>query len=173
MLTRKDKEEVIAEVSQIASEAQSVIVAGYHGTNVAQMTELRATAREQGVYLKVVKNTLARRALEKTDFECIREGLNGPLMLAFSRDDVSAAAKVIKKFISDNENTLDVKMVALPNQLLDKKELESLASLPSREEALATMMAMMQAPVAKLVRTLAGVPAKLTGTLVAVKESKG
>lgn len=172
MLSRKDKEKIVAEVAQAAAAAQSVVVANYHGVNVAQMTELRAAARAAGVYLRVVKNTLARRALERTHFECVSEGLKGPLVLAFSRNEAGDAAKVIQGFVADEECDLEVTMAALPDELLDAKRLDALASLPSRDEAIAALMALMRAPAAKFARTLAEVPAKLARVLAAVQGSK-
>ena len=169
----EQKKSVVGEMAQVIAESNAVVAATYHGTNVAQMTELRAKARERNVCVKVVKNTLARRSFEGTDFDCLRDGLKGPLVLVFSRNDQSDAAKLVKDFMDAHEDTLQVAMVALPNQLLDASELKRLASLPTRDEAIAMLMSVIQAPVAGLVRTLAAVPTKLVGTLSAFKNSKG
>lgn len=173
MLDLEGKKAVVSEVSQIIAESNAVVAAAYHGTDVAGITELRARAREQGVRIRVVKNTLARRAFEGTSFQCMSEGLKGPLLLAFSQNEQSDAAKLIKSFIDDHENTLKVTMVALPDQLLDETGLKMLASMPTREEALATLMAVMRAPISKFVRTLSAVPEKFVRTLTALKETKG
>lgn len=172
MLDREAKQVIVNELSEVIAGSNAVVAATYHGTTVTQMTDLRLRARERDVFVKVVKNSLARRSFEGTDFACLQDGLKGPLILVFSRKDQADAAKVVKEFIGEHENTLEVKMVALPNQLMDASGLEQLASLPTRDEAIATLMSVMQAPIAQFVRTLAAVPSKLARTLTALKESK-
>jgi len=170
-LNLEEKKSIIAEVSEVAENAFSAIAAEYNGIEAADMTELRAKARNEGVYLRVVKNTLARRAFEGTDFECMNEGLVGPLVLAFSMEDPGSAARVLKEFKKENE-TLDVKMVALSGQLLPASDLERLASMPTKEQAISMLMAVMKAPVEKLARTLNEVPGKLVRTVAAVRDQK-
>jgi len=170
-LTLVDKQRVVAEVAAVASTAQSVIAAEYRGLNVAEMTRLRVQAREAGVYLRVVRNTLARRALEGTAFECMREGLVGPLLLAFAREEPGAAARVVHGFAKEHPK-LVVRLVALGGRLLDPAEIETLATLPTREEALGRLLAVIKAPVEKLARTLAEPHAKLVRTLAAVRDLK-
>src|SRR5947207_5617891 len=138
---------------------------------VGQMTELRAKARRQGVYMRVVKNTLARRALAGTSFESVGPKLKGPLVLAFSKDDPGAAARVVKDFAKANEK-LVATLVSLGGQVLSAAELERVASLPTREQALSMLLGVLKAPIVKLVRTLAEPPAKLARTLAAIRDQK-
>ncbi|MEL7450475.1 MAG: 50S ribosomal protein L10 [Pseudomonadota bacterium] len=166
-----EKKALVAEVSAIAAEALSVVGAEYRGLTVGQMTELRANARQQGVYLRVVKNSLAKRAVEGTEFECIQEALNGPLVLAFSQEDPGAAARLVKDFAKDNEKLVP-KVVSVGGELLAANDLERLASLPTREQALAMLMGVMQAPITKFVRTLAEPHTKLVRVIAAVKDAK-
>jgi len=135
------------------------------------MTELRATARNTGVYLRVVKNTLARRALEGTEFECMKDGLVGPLVLAFSQEDPGCAARLVKDFAKDHE-ALVTKMVSIGGEMLAPKELDRLASLPTKDQAISMLMALMMAPTEKLARTLNEVPGKLVRTVVAIKDAR-
>jgi large subunit ribosomal protein L10 len=170
-LNLEGKKALVAEVSEIASTAQSVVSAEYRGLTVSQMTDLRSKARAQGVYLRVIKNTLARKALAGTSFECIGPSLKGPLVLAFSRNDPGAAARVIKAFAKDNDKLVPTG-VSLGGQLLPGKDLDKVASLPTRDQALAILMGTMKAPIQKLVGTLAATPSKLVRTLAAVSEQK-
>jgi len=165
------KEAVVAEVAEVAASAYSAVAAEYCGLTVGEMTELRAQARKAGVYLKVVKNTLARRAFEGTDYACMSEGLTGPLVLALSQEDPGSAARVIKDFAKDHDK-LNVTMLAIGGELLDKSELSTLASIPTYDEAISMLMALMKAPVEKLARTINEVPGKLVRTVAAVKEAK-
>ncbi len=171
MLTREQKEAIVAEVAEVARQAQSAIAVEYRGLTVAEMTELRATARQTGVYLRVVKNTLARRALEGTGYACLRDSLSGPLMLAFSREEPGAAARIIRDFAKEHEQIV-VRAVALPERLLSPQDLQTLATLPTREEALARLLAVMKAPVEKLARTMKAPVDKLVRTLAAVRDQK-
>ena len=170
-LKLEDKKALVEEVAVVAAKAQSVVAAEYRGLTVAQMTELRAKARAQGVYVRVVKNTLARRALAGTSFEPIGPSLKGPLVLAFSRDDPGAAARVVKDFARANDK-LVATLVSLGGQVLPGKDLEKVASLPTREQALAMLLGVLKAPIEKLVRTLAEPQAKLVRTLAAIRERK-
>lgn len=170
-LTLEQKKAVVAEVAEVAKTAHSAVAAEYRGLTVEKMTEMRAKARNEGVYLKVAKNTLVKRAVEGTEFECMAEDLTGPLLFAFSIDDPGAAARLIKDF-AKNEEKLVVRLVAMGAQLYEASELERLASLPTRDQAIAMLMGVMKAPIEKLVRTLAEPHAKLVRTFAAVRDSK-
>jgi len=170
-LTLEQKKAVVAQVAEAAKTAHSAVAAEYRGITVEKMTEMRARARNEGVYLKVAKNTLVKRAVEGTDFECMAEELSGPLLFAFSMEDPGAAARLIKSF-AKNEEKLDVRLVAMGATLYDAAELERLASLPTRDQAIAMLMGVMKAPVEKFVRTLAEPHAKLVRTVAAVRDSK-
>ena len=159
-----DKQALVAEVNEIAANSESAIVAEYRGLSVSQMTEFRARARSEGVYVRVVKNTLAKRAIEGTDFECLGEILQGPLLLAFSREDPGAAARVIKEFAKGNED-LATKAMAIGGTLYGAEDLGRLASLPNLDQARAILLGVIQAPLTKLVRTLAEPPAMLARVL--------
>src|SRR5882762_7598057 len=167
----EDKKALVAEVAEIAAKAQSVVAAEYRGLTVGQMTDLRAKARKSGVYVRVVKNTLARKALAGTSFESVGPKLKGPLVLAFSNDDPGAAARVVKDFAKTNEK-LVATLVSLGGQVLPAKDLETVASLPTREQALSMLLGVMKAPMSKLVRTLAEPPAKLARTVAAIRDRK-
>lgn len=170
-LTLEAKKNIVSEVAEVAANAPLAIAAEYSGINVSDMTQLRQSARDAGIYLRVVRNTLARRALENTKFECMRDGLVGPLLLAFSSEEPGTAAKIIRDFAKTN-NKLVVKLVALDGKLLDASDIEALASLPSYEEAISMLMGVMKAPISKLARTLAEPHAKLVRTIAAVRDQK-
>jgi len=170
-LNLEGKKALVAEVAEVAARAQSVVAAEYRGLTVGQMTELRAKARRQGVYMRVVKNTLARKALAGTSFESVGPKLKGPLVLAFSKDDPGAAARVVKDFAKGHDK-LVATLVALGGQVLPAGELDRVASLPTREQALSMLLGVLKAPMSKLVRTLAEPPAKLARTLAAVRDQK-
>jgi len=170
-LSLEEKKAVVAEVSNVAASAHSAIAAEYAGLDVEAMTQLRAKAREASVYMRVVKNTLARRALQGTDFECMNEALTGPLILAFSQDDPGAAARVISDFSKDN-NKLVVKLVSIGGKLLQAGEIKRLANMPTKEQAISMLMSVMKAPVTKLARTLNEVPGKLVRTVAAIRDQK-
>jgi large subunit ribosomal protein L10 len=165
------KKALVAEVAEVAASSQSVVAAEYRGLTVVKMTELRAKARLQGVYMRVVKNTLARKAIAGTAFENIGPVLKGPLVLAFSKDDPGAAARVIKAFAKDNDK-LVARAVSLGGQLLPGAALDQVASLPTREQALSQLLGVLKAPMQKLVGTLAATPSKLVRTLDAVRATK-
>ena len=166
-----EKQAIVAEVAEVAASAYSAVAAEYRGISVDDMTSLRAQARSNGVYLRVVKNTLARRAVEGTEFECMQDGLVGPLVLAFSQQDPGAAARVIKDFAKENKK-LEVKLVAIGGKLLGPGDLETLAKMPTYDQAISLLMAVMKAPVEKLARTLNEVPGKLVRTVAAIRDAK-
>lgn len=166
-----DKVAVVAEVAAVASKAHSAVAAEYRGLTVAQLTNLRKTARESGVYLRVVKNTLARRAVEGTEFACMQDGLVGPLILAFSLEDPGSAARVFSDFAKQNDK-LVVRLVAVGGKQYGPSELERLSKLPTKDQALAMLMGVMKAPIEKFVRTLAEPHAKLVRTVAAVRDQK-
>jgi len=170
-LNLEGKKALVAEVAAVASKAQSVVAAEYRGLTVGQMTELRAKARKQGVYMRVVKNTLARKALAGTSFEALGPRLKGPLVLAFSKDDPGAAARVVKDFAKANEK-LVATLVSLGGQVLPGGDLDKVASLPTREQALSLLLGVLKAPVQKLAGTLAAPAAKLARTVAAVRDQK-
>lgn len=170
-LTLDAKKAIVEEVANVAAEAPSAIAAEYIGLTVAEMTKLRNSAREAGVYLKVVRNTLARRALEDTKFECMRESLVGPLVLAFSNDEPGSAARVVREFAKGNDK-LVVKLVALDGKLLETSELSKLASMPSLDEARAMLLGLLSAPLGKFVRTVAEPPAKFARVLAAQRDNQ-
>ena len=165
------KKAVVAEVSEVAASAYSAIAAEYRGLTVAEMTELRVKAREKGVYLRVVQNNLARRAVKDTEFECISDALVGPLVLGFSQEDPGSAARVMSDFAKDNDK-LVIRIVSIGGQLLAPEQVAAVAALPTRDEALSLLMAVMKAPVEKFVRTLAEPHAKLVRTVAAVRDQK-
>ena len=170
-LTLDEKKAVVAEVSEVAKGAFSAVAAVYSGVTVDEMTDLRVKARQDNVYLRVVKNTLARLALENTDFECMSERLTGPLILAFSQEDPGAAARVTKDFAKGHEK-FEVTMLSVGGELLEAAEIDKLAKLPTRDQAISLLMAVMLAPTEKFVRTLNEVPGKLVRTMAAVREQK-
>ena len=170
-LTLEEKKAVVAEVSEVAKGAYSAVAAEYIGLTVEELTGLRLKAREENVYLRVVKNTLARRALEGTDFECMSDRLTGPLILAFSQEDPGSAARVTKDFAKDNAK-FQVTMLSVGGELLEASDIDRLAKLPTRDQAISMLMALMKAPTEKFVRTLNEVPGKLVRTVAAVKDQK-
>lgn len=169
-LNRQEKAVVIDEVSVEIAKAQSVIIAEYRGLDVASVTVLRKTARESGVYLRVLKNTLVRRAVAGSPFEGLSGQLTGPLIYGISTDPVSAA-KVLAGFAKSNEQ-LVIKGGALPNNVLDQNGVKALATMPSREELLSKLLGTMQAPVTQFVRTLNEIPTKFVRGLAAVRDQK-
>lgn len=170
-LSLEEKKAVVSEVAEIAASAHSAVAAEYRGLSVEAMTELRVKARDGGVYLRVVKNTLAKRAVEGTEFECMRDGLVGPLVLAFSQEEPGAAARLIKDFAKDHD-LLVPRVVAFGGQMLETSDLDRLAKMPTRDQAISLLMAVMKAPVEKLARTLNEVPGKLVRTVAAVRDQK-
>ena len=159
-----DKVQLVKEVNAVAGESVTAVAAEYRGLTVAEMTELRKEARNAGVYLRVVKNTLARRAIKGTDFECMQDSLKGPLLLAFAKDDPGAAARIIKNFAKEHE-ALQAVSLSAGGQLLPGSDLAMLADLPTLDQARAMLLGVMMAPMSKLVRTLAEPSAMLARTL--------
>lgn len=153
-LNLDSKKAVVEEVAAIAAKAHSAIAAEYRGMTVTELTELRKIARETGVYLRVVKNTLARRAVVGTEFECMQDALVGPLLVAFSMEDPGAAARLISNFAKTHDKLI-TKVVAIGGQSYGASELARLASLPTRDQGIALLMSVIKAPVEKLVRTMA------------------
>jgi large subunit ribosomal protein L10 len=170
-LSLNEKKAVVAEVAEVAKSASSVIAAEYRGLNVAEMTEFRRQARAAGVHVRVVPNNLAKRAVESTDFECMREGLSGPLVLAFARDDPGSAARVVRDYRRANQK-LKVRLVAFGGRLVDPEDIDNLANLPTWDEAIARLMAVLKAPVTKLARTLAEPHTRLVRALDAIRQQK-
>ena len=171
-MSRLDNKKVLVEdLNKIAQEAFSVIAVDYRGTNVPELTSLRKEAKNQSVHLKVIKNTLAKRALENTKFDSLNDILTGPTLLAFSMDDFQSAAKLIKDFAS-NEESFEVKGLSIGEGFLEPNELKALASLPSKEEAISMLLGLMQAPLNKLAGTLNEVPSQLVRTINAVSQIK-
>ena len=163
-LKLEDKKRLVKEVSAVAGDSVTAVAAEYRGLSVAEMTELRKQARSAGVYMRVVKNTLARRAVKGTDFECMQDTLKGPILLAFAKDDPGAAARVIKDFAKEHD-ALQAVSLSAGGQLLPASDLKKLADLPTLDQARAMLLGVMMAPMSTLVRTLAEPSAMLTRTL--------
>jgi large subunit ribosomal protein L10 len=170
-LSLEEKKSVVAEVAEVAATAHSAIAAEYIGLSVEDMTQLRAKARESSVYVRVVKNSLARRAFEGTGFECMSGAMVGPLVLAFSQEDPGSAARIISDFAKGNDK-LVVKLVSIGGKLLEAGDIKRLASMPTKEQAISMLMSVMNAPVGKLARTLNEVPSKLVRTVAAIRDQK-
>ena len=170
-LTLADKKQVVSEVAAVAAEAHSVVTAEYNGLTVGQMTELRAKARDGGVYLRVVKNNLAKIAVKDTDFECMQDSFVGPLIMAFSQEDPGSAARLVKDFSKEHDKLVP-KAVSIGGELLDVADLDRLAKLPTRDQALAILAGTLRAPLDKLARTINEVPGKLVRTVAAIRDQK-
>ncbi len=170
-LNLEDKKAIVAEVNETAGNALSLVIADARGVNVTDMTALRALAREQNVDLRVVRNTLAKRAFEGTSFECVTKVLTGPSLFGFSMEDPGAAARLFKDFAKANDK-FEVKALSVSGQLLDKGQIDKLATLPTLEQALGQLAGLILAPVVKLVRTFNEVPTKVTRVVAAVGEQK-
>ncbi len=167
----KEKQAIVAEVNDTASKALSAVMADYRGVSVDNMTSLRKEARDVGVEVRVIRNTLAKRAFEGTEFECMNEALLGPNIVAFSLEEPGAGARVFKDFAKANEE-FEIKALSVGGKLLPASQLDALANLPTRDQALAMLMGVMQAPITKLVRTFNDVPGKVTRVVAAVKDQK-
>lgn len=170
-LSLDGKKELVGDLMQVASKAVSAVVADYRGLTANQMTKLRVEARKSQVYLRVVRNTLMRRAFENTDFSCLSPKLVGPLFLALSMEGPGDAARLLKEHAKSLDK-LEVKAIAIGGKLYGPESLNAVASLPTRDEAIAKLMYVMKAPVEKLVRTLVAPHTKLVRTIAAVKEAK-
>ncbi|GAB3678050.1 50S ribosomal protein L10 [Salinisphaera aquimarina] len=165
------KQAMVAEVSDVATRAHSAVLAEYRGLTAGQMDSLRVNAREGGAYLKVVKNSLAKLALKGTDYECMSDAFVGPVILGFSLEDAGSAARVVSDFRKSNE-ALKVMAISFNGQMLPGEQLDRLAKLPTRDEALAQLMRVIKAPVEKLTRTTREPVAKLSRTVAAVRDQK-
>ena len=170
-LSLESKKTIVAEVSNVAASALSAVAAEYRGMTVDQLTQLRVDARKEGVYLRVAKNSLVKRAVEGTEFECMQDSLVGPLIMAFSQEDPGAAARLIKNFSKDNDKLI-AKVISIGGQVLPIEQLDALSKLPTRDQAIAILMAVMKAPVEKFVRTLNEPHAKFVRTVAAVRDQK-
>lgn len=170
-LNLEQKKVVVAELANVAAQAHSLVAAEYSGLTVEQLTELRKKARQSKVFVKVAKNTLVSRAVEGTDYACVKDALVGPMLYAFSQEDPGAAGRLIKEFSKANEKLVP-KVVAIGGQMYPGTHVEKLASLPTREQALAMLMGVMQAPITKLVRTLAEPAAMVARAVAAVRDTK-
>ena len=170
-LNLDQKKVVVAELANVAATAHSLVAAEYAGLTVSQLTELRKKARQGKVFVKVAKNTLVSRAVEGTDYACVKDALVGPMLYAFSQEDPGAAGRLVKEFAKANEKLVP-KVVAIGGQMYPGSHVEKLASLPTREQALAMLMGVMLAPITKLVRTLAEPAAKTARAVAAVRDQK-
>ena len=170
-LSIEQKKAVVAEMADAANKALAAVAAEYRGLTVKEMTDLRAQAREGGVFLKVAKNTLVRIAVEGTEYECMQDSLTGPLLFAFSMDDPGAAARLVKDFAKGHDKLI-AKLVAVGGQLYDASELGRLSSLPTYDQGIAILMGVMIAPIEKFVRTLAEPHTKMVRTVAAVRDAK-
>jgi large subunit ribosomal protein L10 len=170
-LNLEGKKAVVAEVAEVASNAYSAVAAEYHGLSVSEMTALRVEARKHNVYIRVIRNTLAKRAVEGTDFACMQEGMTGPLVYGFSQEDPGAVARVMGDFAKAN-NKLEIKLVSLGGKLLPASDIERLAKMPTKDQAIAILMGTMKAPIEKFVRTLIAPTSKMVRTLAAVRDAK-
>lgn len=167
----EDKKAIVAEVNEAASGALSVVLADYRGITSGDMTSLRKQAREQNVYLRVIRNTLAKRAVEGTEYECVRDVLVGPTIFAFSMEDPGAAARLLKDFAKEKDK-FQIKALAVGGELLGADQIDRLAKLPTREQALSMLAGTIQAPITKLARTFNEVPSKVTRAVAAVRDQK-
>ncbi len=167
----EEKKAVVAEIAEVAAMAYSAIAAEYRGLSVSAMTALRVAARNENIYLRVVRNTLAKRAVEGTDFACMQSGMTGPLVFGFSTEDPSAVARVMASFAKEHDR-LTIKMISLGGKLLPPTEIEKLANMPTRDQAIAMLMGTMKAPIDKFVRTLVAPTSKMICMLVAIRNAK-
>lgn len=165
------KKQIVSEVNEAANSALSAVLADYRGMTVAELTALRKTARENQVYLRVVRNTLLKRALAGTEYECLYDALVGPTLLAFSKENPGAAARIMKDFSKGNDR-LQVKALAVNGQMLSADRIDVLATLPTYDQAISLLMSTMLAPVTKLARTTNEVPSKVTRAVAAVRDQK-
>jgi len=167
----EQKKAVVQELNSIASSSVSAAIAEYRGLNVAEITELRTKARKSGVYLKVVKNSLSKKALADTNFECLTKALQGPIIIALSADDLASPARLFKDFSKDYEHLKTVGL-AIDGDVFPSSELDRIAKLPTRNEAYSTIVGLMKAPLEKALRTLNEIPVKFTRLILTVKENK-
>lgn len=171
VLRLEQKKAIVDELTEVAKQSVSAVAADYRGLTVSEMTDLRAKARSQNVKLRVYRNTLARRAFEGTDFACLKEALVGPIVMLFSQDEPGAAARLLRDFVKSHEQ-LEVKALALDGQMMGADQLKAVADLPSRQEALSSLAAVLQAPVVKFVRTLNEPVAQLVRVMGQIRDQK-
>ena len=167
----EEKQAIVAEVNEAANSALSAVLADYRGVSVEGMTQLRRDARANGVLVRVIRNTLARRAFAGTEFECLTEKLLGPNVVAFSLEDPGAGARLFKDFARAN-NQFEIRALSVGGQLLAAEKIDVLAKLPTREQALSMLMSVMMAPANKLARTLNDIPGRVTRVVAAVRDQK-
>jgi large subunit ribosomal protein L10 len=170
-LMLEGKKAMVSELSEVATKSVSAVAAHYRGITVTDMTQLRINARKAGIYLKVSRNTLAKRAFKGTEFECMNDALTGPIVLAFSKTEPSGPARLFRDFAKQNSK-LDIKAIALSGKLYDKTALDKIAQLPTKGEAISLLMSVMKAPITKLVRTLVEPHTKLVRTIDAIRVQK-
>ncbi len=170
-LNLEQKKSIVAEVAAVAAKAHSAVAAEYRGLSVVAMTALRSEGRKNGVYVRVVKNTLARRAVEGTDFACMQDGLVGPLILAFSKEEPGAAARLMQDFAKANDKMV-IKLVSFGGKMLAPGDIDRLSKMPTRDQAISMLMGVLQAPITKLVRTLAEPNAKMVRTFAALRDKQ-
>lgn len=170
-LNLEQKKSIVAEVAAVAAKAHSAVAAEYRGLSVVAMTALRSEGRKNGVYVRVVKNTLARRAVEGTDFACMQDGLVGPLILAFSKEEPGAAARLMQDFAKTNEKMV-IKLVSFGGKMLAPGDIDRLSKMPTRDQAISMLMGVLQAPITKFVRTLSEPNAKMVRTFAALRDKK-
>ena len=170
-LRLEDKQKIVSEVNEAAGSALSAVLADYRGLTVGEMTELRSKARTSGIYLRGVRNTLANRAIDGTPYECLRDALTGPTLVAFSYSEPGAAARLLRDYGKDRE-ALNVKAISIGGDLFDSGQLDRIASLPNRDEAITMVLGLLLAPITKLARTVNEVPGRVVRTLAAVGEQK-
>ena len=170
-ISLEQKKAVVAEIASVATEAHSLVVAEYRGTTVDNFTEMRSEARKSGVFLKVAKNSLVKRAVQGTEFECVADSLVGPMIYAFSQEDPGCAARLIKEYAKKNDKLI-TKVVSIGGKMFEASELGRLASLPTKDQAISQLMSVIKAPVEKFVRTLAQPHTKLVRTIAAVRDQK-
>jgi len=167
----EDKKQIVSEVNEAATSALSAVLADYRGVTVSDLTELRKVARQNNVYLRVVRNTLLKKAVENTDFDCMKDALVGPTILAFAMEDPGAAARVLKEFAKGNDK-FEIKALSIGGKLLGADQLDTLASLPTYDQAVSMLMSVMLGPITKLTRTFNDVPSKVTRVVAAVRDQK-
>ena len=170
-LRLEQKQQIVAEVKEIAASALSAVVADYRGLTVAEMTEMRAKARETGVYLRVVRNTLVKRAVEGTDYACLYDTFVGPTLVAFSQEDPGSAARLLKDYAKEHE-ALEVRALAIGGELLTADQIDLVATLPTLDGARSMLLSVMRAPITKLARTMNEVPSKVTRVVAAIRDQK-
>ena len=170
-ITREQKAKVVNEINAVAQSALSAVTADYCGLSVAQMNDLRSQARERNVYLRIGRNTLFRRAIEGTEFVCLTDTLSGPILLALSKEEPGAAARLLRDFCKKNEQ-LEVKSLAIGGEALPVSDLDKIAKLPTYDEAIATLMSVLNAPITQLVRTINEPCAQMVRAVAAVRDQK-